>query len=495
LNYVHDLVRQMGTRDLRLDRKSLKGKRAYKLYLYLKKTKNPSPAGEAAVLECMEGGSVHRKTLRHLECVLVNNLTALQPGEMTSGKLADTRKYVWKLIAIGRRLINRPDSVVIVPFMKEAFHHAEKAGLVSACKTSSELLAILLGHLFFDEKEYLFYRKRADYYREINLVLQRATLCYRETTYRYNAGENTASVIAIAEGGLNRLQNSPLSADHPSLILIAFQLKNKIAEIKNSPEEIVCNAEKALEYIEGISNIYAEDRIAYLLYMSYAHLTNNDYDNGNLIINNILKRIHPKEHNYGKLRETLVLLSLRTKHYHEAENAYDAFSRWADNNDPKKQFEKSIKLFQSYLKLLKLVKVTKFDKSKDKINITGTKMQMDNLLRLNDSDTIIHYLIIGLIEKLAKGQHRSARKRWRELPLPRSAKNIRYKCFYNLLAIVFKQDFHRMAVERHAIKYLNKLRSIPLINNSGLSLDEVIPFEQMWEIVILQLDNKRIKLR
>jgi hypothetical protein len=159
------------------------GKRAFKLYQYLRKTKSPTTEGEAAVLGCTVGGAVHRRTLRHLEIVLVNNLLSLRSGDMTSGKLADKRKYIWKLIAIGRRQIYNSKSVLVVPFLKEAFHLAEDAGLVLPAKAASELLSLMLAHIHFNEKEYFFYKDKADYYRDVNLVLQKSVVSFKELAY------------------------------------------------------------------------------------------------------------------------------------------------------------------------------------------------------------------------------------------------------------------------------------------------------------------------
>ena len=72
---------------------------------------------------------------------------------------------------------------------------------------------------------------------------------------------------------------------------------------------------------------------------------------------------------------------------------------------------------------------------------------------------------------------------------------IRYKYFFTPISIVFEQDFHRMAVDRHAKKYLNKLRYKSFEGELALSLGEVILYEELWRLLTQILENKRIKLR
>jgi hypothetical protein len=52
-----------------------------------------------------------------------------------------------------------------------------------------------------------------------------------------------------------------------------------------------------------------------------------------------------------------------------------------------------------------------------------------------------------------------------------------------------------MAVERHSMKYLKKLQSRPFEGELTVSLEEVIPYEELWQLILSLLDNKRIKLR
>lgn len=495
LNNLHDLVKQMGTKDLVTNKKSLKEKRAHKLYQYLKKTNKPSPEGEAAILNCTVNGTVHQRTRHHLEYILANNHTALQSGEMTSNKLADVSKYAWKLIAIARKQTYHPESTLIVPFLEEAFVLAEKAGLVLAAKTSSELLAILSAHVYFDETKYLYYREKADYFRRVNLLLQKGIISYREAACRHRTGEDRSVVVEVIKKSLEEVLNRPKELDHLSLTLLEFQLRIKITEIYEVPDIMIELATQALRYLAENDKTYPERRLAYYMYLGHAYLLRNNYNSGAALIGDLLEQLDFTSHNYGKLAEIRVLLCLRTGHYKEAGPALRTLQDWVANNDSPEAFVLSTTLFRAYLWLLWLlgaipsVKMTKSTLSKKIVQELGG-------IRHSNNDTEkSHYHVISLIKNLCLRKYSNAREQWWALPKPVKSTGLRYKYFHALLSTVFEQDFHRTAVERHAKKHLGKLKAKALAGEATASMNEIIPFEQLWQLLIGQLQNKRTKLR
>ena len=485
----------MGKRSILIDRKPLMGKRAYKLYQYLKKTTNPSPVGEAAVLDCTLGGAVHRRTLRHLEVVLVNNLMTLRPGEMTSGKLEDTRKYIWKLIAIGRRQVFKSNSVLVIPFLKEAFHLAEDAGLVLPAKIASESLSLMLAHLHFNEKEYLFYQKRADYYREVNLFFQKSIVCYRKLTYLKANSDDTTLLVKLGEAGLESLIGRGAKADHLALNLMEYQLKIKINEIKNNPAGVIEHASSALKFLKARTENTQEKELAFTTYIGYSYLLTNNYEKGTEVIDRLLQESEYSTHNFGKMLEIKVLLSLRTGHYQEASQAYVAFIDVINGFKDASLFDRSNSLFQAYLYLLARIGTVSLEYDDPDLQLKKLGARLERLALSSDVTDVTHYHLISLVEQIIKGKHRKARECWRALTAPKQGVGIRYKYFYTLLSIVFEQDFHRMAVERHASKYLKKLQSKPFEGELTVSLEEVIPYEELWQLILNLLGNKRIKLR
>ncbi len=66
-------------------------------------------------------------------------------------------------------------------------------------------------------------------------------------------------------------------------------------------------------------------------------------------------------------------------------------------------------------------------------------------------------------------------------------KSFRNNCFIKMLLVISKQNFHPEAVARHSEKYRKKLAEVPLKFDGGSDLVEIIPFEQLWDLVLMYL--------
>ncbi|MEZ4947881.1 MAG: hypothetical protein R2784_00525 [Saprospiraceae bacterium] len=66
--------------------------------------------------------------------------------------------------------------------------------------------------------------------------------------------------------------------------------------------------------------------------------------------------------------------------------------------------------------------------------------------------------------------------------------NYRSNCFINMLATIPNGNFHRVAVERHAKKYHNKLLLMPRPQSPQSPDLEFFPYEKLWEFALELLD-------
>lgn len=493
--YVYDLVHQIGKRPIVIDRGPLLGKRAFSLYQYLKKTKDSSPEGEAAVLGCTVGGAIHRRTIRHLELVLVNNLNALQSGEITSANLADIRKYVWKLIAIGRRQLSKKNSTLVIPFLKEAFYLAEEAGLLQAAQVASDKLSILLGNRYLDKKEYHSFVKKAERYRSLNLELQQSILCFRQVSILHQEGEEVSQIREVVERRIKELENFKITDWHYRLSLMKFQLEIKLCEIELNPEGLIDQATAAIQYINENPSIPVENKSFFETYLGYAYVLTNDYERARSALKNLRVKMDPLHLNYGKTLELSLLLSFRAGYFEELSSAFLDFDHWVKYSGKEEVFAQSHSIFKAYLLLLIfLQKVDSFPETSSS-DTRKLQTQLERMSRSEDATTQRHFRLISLIKKLIRKDYRTAREHWINIKTPKRNDGNRYKYFHAQISMLFGQELHRVAVERHAAKATKKMSANPLSGKELLSMQEIIPYEDLWQIMLGLLENKRIKLR
>jgi hypothetical protein len=69
--------------------------------------------------------------------------------------------------------------------------------------------------------------------------------------------------------------------------------------------------------------------------------------------------------------------------------------------------------------------------------------------------------------------------------------NTRSNCFINILIEVVKQDYHPKAIERHAKRYIDKLKTISQEDSNEAAEVEFIPYEYQLELLMTYLNNRR----
>jgi len=70
--------------------------------------------------------------------------------------------------------------------------------------------------------------------------------------------------------------------------------------------------------------------------------------------------------------------------------------------------------------------------------------------------------------------------------------NFRSNCFIKILMEIPKASFHRIGVERRAEKYVTRLSEVPLEIANQLFSIEIIPYEDLWPMVLKTLSFKRL---
>ena len=188
------------------------------------------------------------------------------------------------------------------------------------------------------------------------------------------------------------------------------------------------------------------------------------------------------------------LLHTHSKQYNKAYNVLNT----AMNNSKFEAFFANHKQLwfvnQAYMHFLVAInKVTNVNPQKD------TKFRLYRFLNeipiyskdkrgINISILIVHILflleqrkysqIIDRVDALNQYCHRYLRK----------DDTFRANCFIKMLLQMAKADFNRIRTERYAEKYKNKLFNMPLnVADQGIEV-EVIPYEDLWDMVLELLD-------
>lgn len=112
----------------------------------------------------------------------------------------------------------------------------------------------------------------------------------------------------------------------------------------------------------------------------------------------------------------------------------------------------------------------------------------------------IAILIVGVIHLLEQKQYDKTLKRLDSLKqytfrYLRNDHTLRSNCFIKMLCKIPTANYHPVALKRHTKKLFQKLSETHYTYSESPTNIEVIPYENLWEIVLEVLKNKQIKKR
>lgn len=225
----------------------------------------------------------------------------------------------------------------------------------------------------------------------------------------------------------------------------------------------------------------------------------NNFKEGREAFQNALKYVNKGASNWFIIHRNYFLLAFRAKEYPKIysilqqvkdHEKYDKMPRnirelWNLNeayvhffisiNKIKVQVDLGGEKVQKFKLNKFLNEVPLFSKDKRGINISILIIQLLFLLQQKK-----YGIVIDKVETLNAYCYRYLKK----------DNTFRSNCFIKLLLLLPKCDFHRVAVERKSKKILTKLQSVPLEVARQSAEIEIVPYEDLWEIVLDMLDMK-----
>jgi hypothetical protein len=485
-------IKALGNYELLMESKSPYGRRAADLYAFCRRENEPDIAKAAAFLKLPPSGVKFQKAQEHLLYALLNNVSMLRPGSKVKER-AVLKRYIWKLIAIGKRQAYKKISHIPLPFLKEAFFLAEKAGMIAEAKFASEMLVMTYARGDYPMKEYLFLKERFRYYQ--NLFLEflklRMNLLYLD---HFEPGDEDGLQLKWAELEECRKGCAPFALCSLNAQLYLFELK--LHEFAGDTRKMIDVSQRALDYVDGHSSDQKEQYIVlFESVLSTAFLLEGEYSAALDFTQQRIKDKGGDTLKKCKFLEQELLLLTRLERYEEAYSTYVVFERTVKQARLKKFFVETLSVFGLYLPfLVKLGKVQVSEEELEKLEGFSIKRSTSAYHRLGgDEEYSYHFNLLHALQMLIDKKYTGARRLIGQINYRGTgAHKKRFRYFKQLLDIVVEQGFHRTAVMRHAAKIEQRLKQTPLSKDDSVSLIEVVPFETLWGAVLGYLGTKRI---
>lgn len=249
-----------------------------------------------------------------------------------------------------------------------------------------------------------------------------------------------------------------------------------------------------IEYDSGIRNL--------LLNKLVCHIQLKEFNLGTTIVTECQKYISVGTFQWFKTNESFFLFWFHAGDYHKAYRIYrevTTHSRFT--------FFKSIhetwSLYKTYLHFL--YQFRKIDLDEDDNNFSKIRLgKFLNNVPIFSKDKHgmnIPVLIIQMAFLISLRRYDAATERIDSLKqycnryLKVNNPNFRCHCFIKMLLQIPISGFHRAGVERRAERYLKKLYSIKINFYNQAHEVEVLPFEIMWQFIVISLQNRFSKTK
>ncbi len=222
------------------------------------------------------------------------------------------------------------------------------------------------------------------------------------------------------------------------------------------------------------------------------------YEEAEVEIMKGLKLVPEGKINWLSTNERYMRMSIHMKEY---QKAFDVFTKITLNYGFQPAYNKTIQLWRIYEAYLNFfIEINKIDTSKTK-GATKKKFRISKFI--NEVPTYssdkrgynIPILIIQVLFLLQQKKYNRIIDKvealntycYRHL---KKDDTFRSNCFIKMLLLLPKCDFHRIAVERKSKVLRDKLQSVPLEIARQSAEIEIVPYEDLWEIVLNMLEAK-----
>ena len=287
-------------------------------------------------------------------------------------------------------------------------------------------------------------------------------------------------------------------------ILHAFNLFMNEYLLVNDHHNAIKVCEEGLGIVNRKPTPMKTGQAFFLQYLINLYRQTKQYTKAEATIKEVLKlNAYPKGGNaYIAIYSKYLMVCFYQQDYQKAYEIYNSVTYKQDLRGLKKDIQDQFKLYEAFFNFfiaIGKIDITKseypplpkfrlskflndvpaFATDKRKHNITLIIIQVLFLVQQKKYD-----VVIDKVESLNMYCHRYLRK----------DDTFRSNCFIKLLLVLPKSNFNRIAVERNAKKLLERLKSVPLEEANQAEDLEVVPYDDLWGMVLGMLDTNTRKV-
>ena len=359
-----------------------------------------------------------------------------------------------------------------------------------------------------DKKKFEYYTALAKEMHNLSEVEMMAEGFYEFIMFHAagNKRSNTQEILDEVIQFEKELKEKLLTYDSYNLRIVSFLVFCLRYEIVQDYKNVIKTSKEALAYFENREiKVSPNNMFGYYSKLIISNISLKNYEEAtrwNTIRINSLEKMAGSR-NWYIANEIQIILYFHQKKYEEAIKVLLNAKQHKLFNSLQKDAIEIWQIYEAYIQYFILVK---------KIEISEEKQKGLDKFRLNkflnnvpiyskDKEGVnISILILQILFLFQKGKFNVIIDRMESLErycykYLKKDSSYRSKCFIKMLIILIKTSFHKEATIRKTKIYLDKLNSESTSIAPTSSQVEVVPYEDLWEDVISNLDNKFVVIR
>jgi len=279
------------------------------------------------------------------------------------------------------------------------------------------------------------------------------------------------------------------------LIRTAYLVIAMRYEIERDYEGLLKTCDRA---INALNNRKVSRKVAFYLFdqrriLSHIHLKN--YKKAQHIAGRYIGELTPGQINWFVLKSYVMLSYLHGREYNEATKVMMEVRGNKAYKSLPRVISQTLTVYEAHIYfLISIGKVENYDVNEYRFRLYKFLNEIPNFAKdkrgLNIAILIVHVLfllrdkkymdIIDRIDALNQYCHRYLRR----------DDTFRSNCFIKMLLRVAKADFNPLRAKRYAEPLVSKLKSMPLAFSNQTVEVEIIPYEDLWKMVLELLESE-----
>lgn len=465
-------------------------------HLYNTLLKNPDATDLDAMIEIYgkKSSSAFRKLKTRLRDKLLNTLFFIDLRGPKHSTLLKASMSCYRQMALYFILTRFRQTDLALEVGRKLVRKAEEYDLTEVIYPVLASMRMTYVTTRLDYKKYRHYDKKLEEHYDLikKKHLFEDQLCKLYGSYGQTRASVKELILDEVESHLREIEEIQKNTDSQFLHRRGYSIKILYATIKGDADLALDYCNEAIHFFKT-NPIYNQKPpvVNYIIQKLAIYSRIRKFKQGDDIYNKGLNLTTSYSHDWHALHYYYFLLCTQTGNYKRAFETYQKV-----NNDPRFRklptfFLEAWSIFEAYVYI-----ILKTLNQADDIHFSANKYVNNIPTYSNDkrgsnvSILIAHFILLCFQGNFMQAIDRvDALKQYTHRHL-KSDDTKRSNCFIRMLISVAKADFNPIRAERYAEKYHKVLINTPASISEQSNEIEIIPYEELWKILIKELEKK-----